>query len=98
MIDKNVRSVLAGIVILLVVLLGLNNYLIRLKLKQAEMKVTLLNNTIRQKDSAITQLTAEAQSKQAELNSIKTGLDKVQKELDAAKENINAATTGPGQR
>lgn len=89
---KNVKGILAGLIILVIGLLVINCYLADLKAKEAARQITVLNVLIQQKDEVIVKLTADVAANQQLLDSAKKELESVKTELSNTVLRLQAAS------
>ncbi|MFH0764745.1 MAG: hypothetical protein V1927_07085 [Candidatus Omnitrophota bacterium] len=78
---KNMKGILAGILILVVGGLAINNYLAGLEVKNSAKQIVILNDLIKEKDMAIEKLIVDRDSKHQELNILKKELESVKTDL-----------------
>ncbi len=89
---KNVKGILAGLIILVVGLLVINCYLADLKAKEAARQITALNVLIQQKDEVIVKLTADIAANQQLLDNANKELESVKTELSNTVLRLQAAS------
>ncbi|MFA6142862.1 MAG: hypothetical protein WC738_06190 [Candidatus Omnitrophota bacterium] len=88
---KNMKGILAGLVILVVGLLAINCYFADLKAKEAAKEITALNVLIQQKDEMISKLTTDIAANQQLLERAKKELESVKTELSNTVLRLQAA-------
>ena len=93
--NKNLKTVLTGLIILIVGLLAVSCYLAEVKAKESAVQISALSDLVAQKDTAISKLSADLQAKQKELDAASKELINVRKELTAAISRLQAVVVPP---
>ncbi|MCX5686838.1 MAG: hypothetical protein NTW09_05225 [Candidatus Omnitrophica bacterium] len=89
---KNMKGILAGIAILVVGGLAINNYLAGIQVKGSAKQIAALNDLIKEKDVVINKLISGKDSKQQELDILKKELESVKTDLSNTVLKIQAQT------